>query len=64
MSKFLLYAGMIILVVVLLAIGPIITIWGWNTLFPMVAVPYTFETWLAVIILGVFFRANVSIKKD
>ncbi len=64
MNNFFTLVLMIVFVIVLIVIGPIITIWGWNTLFPMVAVPYTFETWLAVIILGAFFRANVSIKKD
>ena len=64
MSKFLLYTGMIILILVLLAIGPLAVIWAWNTLFPAVAVQFTFWTWLAVVILGAFFRANVSIKKD
>jgi hypothetical protein len=27
------------------------------------AVPYTFWTWLSVVLLGAFFRANVSIKR-
>lgn len=51
------------LIIVVIAIGPILTIWAWNTLFPAAAIDYTFWTWLAVIILGAFFRANVSIKK-
>jgi len=54
----------IIVLVVVIAIGPIVTIWAVNTLFPTVAIPYTIETWVAVVILGAFFRANVSIKKD
>jgi len=53
----------IALVILILAIGPLATIWSANTLFPSLAIPYTIETWLAVIILGAFFRANVSIKK-
>jgi hypothetical protein len=55
--------GFIALIVVVVAIGPLLTIWSANTLFPSLAIPYTFETWVAVIILGAFFRANVSIKK-
>jgi hypothetical protein len=54
----------IVFLIVLVAIGPIATIWAVNALFPSVAIPYTLETWVAVVILGVFFRANVSIKKD
>lgn len=63
MTKFVALIGMIALVIVLLAIGPLAVIWAWNTLFPTVVVQYSFWTWLAVVILGAFFRANVSIKK-
>ena len=52
------------LIVLIVAVGPLLTIWSFNTLFPSVAIPYTIETWVAVIILGAFFRANVSIKKN
>jgi hypothetical protein len=63
MSKLIGVLFAIALVVLILAIGPLATIWSANTLFPSLAIPYTIETWLAVIILGAFFRANVSIKK-
>jgi hypothetical protein len=53
----------IVFIVILVAIGPILTIWAVNTLFPVVTIPYTIETWAAVILLGAFFRANVSVKK-
>jgi hypothetical protein len=56
--------GLVALVAVVVIIGPLLTIWAFNTLFPTVAVPYDFYTWLAVIILGAFFRANVSVKKN
>jgi hypothetical protein len=55
---------LIALIVFVLAIGPLATIWAANTLFPALAIEYTFWTWLSVIILGAFFRANVSVKKD
>lgn len=63
MSKLIGVLFAIALVVVILAIGPLATIWSANTLFPGLAIPYSIETWVAVIILGAFFRANVSIKK-
>ena len=44
--------------------GPFITIWALNTLFPALAIPYTIETYFAVIALGVFLNANISSKKD
>jgi len=53
------------LLVLLAAIfGPFITIWALNTLFPALAIPYTIETYFAVIALGVFLNANISSKKD
>jgi hypothetical protein len=64
MTKIVALIGMIAFIVVLLAIGPLAVIWAWNTLFPAVVVQFSFWTWLAVVILGAFFRANVSIKKD
>ena len=54
----------IVLVIAALAIvfGPILTIWALNVLFPVLAIPTTFETWLAVVLLGMFLRANVTVK--
>lgn len=46
----------------LIVLGPILTIWAVNTLFPVAAIPYTLETWAAIILLGGFLRANVSVK--
>lgn len=55
----------IILAVVIVAIifGPFITIWSLNTLFPALAIPYSFETWAATIALhasvrGLFIKAE------
>jgi hypothetical protein len=53
----------IVLVLALIICGPLITIWGLNTLFPVLAIPYTLDTWAAVIIVGSFLRANVNVKK-
>jgi hypothetical protein len=54
---------LIALVVFLIVVGPLLTIWALNTLFPVLAIPYTIWTWLAVIFLGGFLRANVNLKK-
>jgi hypothetical protein len=51
------------LVILLVVFGPFFTIWAINTLFPVLAIPYTFETWCAVILLGLFFKGNVSVSK-
>ena len=53
----------LVFIIVLVAIGPLLTIWAANALFPALAIPYTFETWCAVILLGAFLRANISVKK-
>jgi hypothetical protein len=54
---------LIALIVFLIVVGPLLTIWALNTLFPVLAIPYTVWTWLAVIFLGGFLRANVTLKK-
>ena len=53
----------IVLIVVLIAAGPLLVIWALNTVFPVLAIEYTFWTWLGVLILGTFLRANVSVKR-
>jgi hypothetical protein len=58
--KLILFLALIIFVIV---IGPVATIWAANTLFPALAVPYTVETWFAVVVLGAFFKTNVTYKK-
>jgi hypothetical protein len=50
-------------IILIIAVGPLLTIWAANTLFPTVAIPYTLETWFSVVVLGTFFRAKVSVKK-
>jgi hypothetical protein len=51
------------IVIGLLILGPLATIWAVNTLFPVLAIPYSFETWVAVVVLGMFFKSNVTLKK-
>lgn len=63
MSSIFKLALAIVLVVVLLALGPWLVIWSLNTMFPVLAIEFTFWTWCAVIILGTFLRANVSVKR-
>ena len=54
------FIGLIVLVVVF---GPLASIWSMNTLFPALAIPYTFETWAAIILLSAAIRSNISLKK-
>lgn len=59
MSKFFLA---ILFVVFLVVIGPIATIWSLNTLFPALSIPYSFETWLAIVVIGGVFKSSVTVK--
>lgn len=54
--------AVIALIVAVIIIGPILTIWSLNTLFPALAIPYAIETWAAVVILAATIRSNVSLK--
>jgi len=54
---------LLVLMIVLIILGPIATIWSLNTLFPVLAIPYTFETWVAsVIIAGIIRGDGLSFK--
>lgn len=52
------YLAIILIIVFLIVIGPIATIWALNTLFPALAIPFSFETWAAVVILGGVIRGD------
>lgn len=54
---------MLILGIAVIILGPILTIWALNTLFPALAIPYTLETWFAVILLKGFVAVTVNKNK-
>jgi len=55
--------SLFLILVILVVIGPLLTIWSLNTLFPVLAIPYSIETWLAtVVIAGIFRGDGVSFK--
>ncbi len=39
-------------VIAVIIFGPILTIWSLNTLFPVLNIPYTLETWAAAFLIG------------
>ena len=54
---------LLILIVLLVVVGPLLTIWALNTLFPVLAIPYSVETWFATVIIGGIIRGDgVSFK--
>ena len=52
------------LLVAVIAVGPLLSIWALNTLFPVLAIPYTIQTWAAVILIAVMPRVSFGTKKD
>jgi hypothetical protein len=54
--------ALVVLIIAILIVGPLLTIWSLNTLFPALAIPYAIETWAAVVILAATIRSNVSLK--
>ena len=63
MNKIMLVVGFAVFIVALVVLGPWLVIWAMNTLFPILLIPYTWQTWLAVLIMGAFFQTKVSVKK-
>lgn len=64
MNKILIVVGIILATIAILIVGPLLVLWALNQLFPVLALPYTIWNWLAVVILGTFVRAKVSIRKN
>ena len=63
MNKVVLIVGFGVLIVALVVLGPLLTIWALNTLFPILAIPYNIYTWGSVLIMSAFFQTKVSVKK-
>lgn len=63
MRKLMLVVGFGLLIIALIVLGPLLTIWALNTLFPVLAIPYNFYTWAAVLVMSAFFQTKVSVKK-
>jgi hypothetical protein len=42
----------VLFLIAFVLLGPFITIWALNTLFPALAIPFTLETYLAAMVLG------------
>ena len=46
----------------LVVVGPLCTIWALNTLFPVLAIPVSFDTWVATVILFGVTKSGFSSK--
>jgi hypothetical protein len=47
-------------ILLILAAGPLLIIWSMNTLFPVLSIPYTWETWAAAVLLGGVFSTKIT----
>lgn len=54
-------ALLIVAIIALFAFMPLAAIWALNTLFSL-AIPYTFWTWLAMVVLAVFAKSGINSK--
>ena len=63
MKSLLTVFGLIGLIVLLVVAGPLLLIWSLNTMFPVLAIPYTIWTWLAALILGATVSPTVKVKR-
>lgn len=52
-----------LLIVAVIVAGPLLSIWALNTLFPVLAIPYTLETWAAMALVGGVFQGLRISKK-
>jgi len=60
MNKILIISVIVALVALAVVFGPLAIIWALNTLFPVLAIPYNFWTWAAVVIFNIRY---VSLSK-
>lgn len=55
---------LLVLAVTVIILGPLATLWALNTLFPVLSIPYTFWSWLAVVVLNLTWMYKPTISKD
>jgi DMSO reductase anchor subunit len=51
---------MIAIILAIVILAPVATIWSLNTLFPILNIPLTLDTWMATIILGSVVGGGIS----
>lgn len=48
----------------ILIFGPLAILWSLNTLFPVLAIPYNFYTWGAVVIMNLTWMGKAVLKRN
>ena len=55
--------AIVLLVTLVIVMGPLLMIWALNTLFPVLGIACSFETWISIVILAGLFRTTVKVEK-
>ena len=55
--------AIVLLVTLVIVMGPLLMIWALNTLFPVLNIAYSFETWISIVILAGLSRTTVKVEK-
>ena len=53
-----------VVVIALLIVGPLAAIWALNTLFPVLAIQYSFWSWLAVVLLNMHISSVIKLGRS
>lgn len=53
----------IVLAILAIVFAPFIVVWSLNTLFPVLAIPYTIEVWFAVLLLNITVTSTFKAAK-
>lgn len=60
----LVFALLIVVAILAIIFGPLAVIFSLNNLFPVLAIPYNFYTWLSVVILNLTWMYKPTVSKD
>ena len=53
----------ILMIILIIIFAPFGYIWALNTLFPSLSIPSNFDTWLAMVMVHLFFHQTITVKK-
>ena len=54
----------LLLIIAILILGPFLTIWSLNVLFPALNIGYGLNEWAAVILLIGAIRSDITVNRD
>lgn len=60
----LVFVLLVVIAILATIFGPLAVIFSLNNLFPVLAIPYNFYTWLSVVILNLTWMYKPTFSKD